>query len=180
MNEQHLIDEIRKGNRQAMHELYSLTVPYLVGVCQRYVTSQEDVKDIVQESYIQIFQHIGDFAPAHDGALRSWMARIVANHSISFLRHRQMIEWTDISLAGDDIPDDDFDITTMRIELVHECIRRLPTGYRTVLNLFIFEQKTHKEIAAMLGIRESTSASQYLRAKAMLKQLITKHTKGQL
>lgn len=177
MNEQHLIDEIRKGDRQAMHKLYSLTVSYLVGVCQRYVTNQEDVKDIVQESYIQIFLHIKDFVPLHHGALKSWMARIVANKSISYLRSRHLIQWTDIAVANEDIPDDDFDITKFRIEMIHECIRMLPVGYRTVLNLYVFEQKTHREIAAMLGIKESTSASKYLRAKAMLRQLITKHTK---
>lgn len=175
MDELHLIDEIRRGDRRAMHELYSLTVSYLVGVCQRYITNQEDVKDIMQDSYIQIFQHIKDFSPHHHGALKSWMARIVANQSISFLRRENKIRWTDIALASEDIPDDDFDISKVRIEILHKCIRNLPVGYRTVLNLFVFEQKTHKEIAEMLGIKENTSASQFLRAKAMLKQLVTRY-----
>ena len=176
MDEQHLIDEIRKGNRQAMHELYSLTVGRLVGVCQRYVTNQEDVKDIVQESYIQIFRNIDTFSLRHDGALQSWMTRIVANRSVSFLRHARMIEWTDIGVVADDVPDDEVDIGEVDAEVLHKCICSLPTGYRTVLNLHVFEQKSHKEIAQLLGIKESTSASQYLRAKAMLRKLITNHT----
>lgn len=174
MNEESYIRRIRDGERAAMRELYSCSVAYLAGVCQRYVTNQEDVKDVLQDSYVQIFQHIGDFSPKSHGSLRSWMARIVANKSIDLLRKQRQLQWeTDSDIA--DIPDEPLDPKLVRIETMHQLIRQLPPGYRAVLNLYVFEQKSHREIAELLGIKEKTSASQYLRAKAMLKKLMLNH-----
>lgn len=174
MEEKRIIDGIKQGDRRAMHELYSQTVSYLAGVCQRYVTNQEDVKDILQDSYLQIFQHITSFTPQSKGSLRSWMARIVVNRSVDLLRQQSKLLWDDTG----DVPDEEdepLNPNLVRIEVLHSMIRQLPPGCRTVLNLYVFEQKTHREIAEMLHIKESTSASQYLRAKAMLKQLINNH-----
>lgn len=174
MNEESIIRRIRDGERAAMHELYADSVAYLAGVCQRYVTNQEDVKDILQDSFVQIFQRIGNFRPRHSGSLRTWMARIVANNAIDLLRRQQKLHW-DSDAYVDDVPDEPLDPKLVRIETMHQLIRQLPPGYRTVLNLYVFEQKSHKEIASMLGIKEQTSASQYLRAKAMLKKLMLNH-----
>lgn len=176
MNEESIIRRIRDGEKVAMHELYSYSVAYLAGVCQRYVTNQEDVKDILQDSYVQIFQHIGSFSSRHSGGLRTWMARIVANKSIDLLRRQKKLHLeSDDNIA--DIPDEPLDSSLVRIETLHQLIRQLPPGYRAVLNLYIFERKSHREIAEMLGIKEKTSASQYLRAKAMLKKLMLNHIK---
>lgn len=174
MNEESIIRRIRDGERAAMHELYADSAAYLAGVCQRYVTNQEDVKDILQDSFVQIFQRIGSFSPKNHGSLRSWMARIVANKSIDLLRKQQQLHWDSDSDIGN-IPDEPLDPKLVRIETMHQLIRQLPPGYRAVLNLYVFEQKSHKEIADMLGIKERTSASQYLRAKAMLKKLMLNH-----
>lgn len=174
MNEESIIRRIRDGERAAMHELYVESVTYLAGVCQRYVTNQEDVKDILQDSYVQIFQHIGTFRPQHSDSLRTWMARIVANRAISVLRRQKKLRWQ-TEVCVDDIPDEPLDHTLVSAEVLHGLIRQLPPGYRTVLNLYVFEQKQHKEIAELLGITPVTSASQYLRAKAMLKKLMLNH-----
>lgn len=174
MNEAHIIRRIRDGERGAMRELYAETVAYLAGVCQRYVTNPEDVKDILQDSYVQVFQRIGSFSSRHSGSLRTWMARIVANRSIDLLRQQQKLHWETDGDIGN-IPDEPLDPNLVRIETLHQLIRQLPPGYRTVLNLYVFEQKSHKEIAEMLGIKEKTSASQYVRAKAMLKKLMLNH-----
>lgn len=174
MNEESIIRRIRDGERAAMRELYAETVAYMAGVCQRYVTNREDVKDILQESYVQIFQHIGSFRPQRSGSLRIWMSRIVANKSISLLRQQRKLQWEPCSDLPD-IPDEPLDPKLVRIETLHQLIRQLPPGYRAVLNLYVFEQKSHKEIADMLGIKEKTSASQLLRAKATLKKLMLNH-----
>lgn len=176
MNEESIIRRIRDGEKAAMHELYAETVAYLAGVCQRYVTNQEDVKDILQDSYVQIFQHIGSFSSRHLGGLRTWMARIVANKSIDLLRQQKKLQW-DADCDIGNIPDEPLDANLVRIETLHRLIRQLPPGYRAVLNLYVFERKSHREIAEQLGIKEKTSASQYLRAKAMLKKLMLNHIK---
>lgn len=179
MNEERIIRRIRDGERAAMHELYATTVAYLAGVCQRYVTNQEDVKDILQDSYVQIFQRIDSFKPKSSGSLRMWMARIVANKSIDLLRSQKKLQW-DTDDGIENIADEPLDATLVTIETMHHLIRLLPPGYRTVLNLYIFEDKSHKEIATLLGIKEKTSASQYLRAKAMLKKLMLNHINNEL
>lgn len=174
MNELTLIEEIRKGNRQAMQQLYSMTVRYLVGVAQRYISDQEDIKDVLQESYIQIFGNIGGFTADDPKKLKVWMSRIVANKCVDHLRKHQPWLSTDNELP--DIPDDDeVDVSAVQAELLHRLIRQLPTGYRTILNLYVFEQKSHKEIAELLGIKEKTSSSQYHRAKELLRKLILQH-----
>lgn len=174
MNEESIIRRIRDGERAAMHELYADSVAYLAGVCQRYVTNQEDVKDILQDSYVRIFQRIGSFTPRHSSSLRTWMARIVVNNAIDLLRRQRKLQWEADDDIGD-IPDEPLDPTLVKIETMHQLICLLPPGYRTVLNLYVFEQKSHREIAEMLGIKEKTSASQYFRAKAMLKKLMLNH-----
>lgn len=173
MNELTLIEEIRKGNRQAMQQLYGMTVRYLVGVAQRYISDQEDIKDVLQESYIQIFGNIGGFTADDPKKLKAWMSRIVVNKCIDHLRKQQLWQ-TDNELP--DIPDEDeVDVSTVQAALLHRLIRQLPTGYRTILNLYVFEQKSHKEIAELLGIKEKTSSSQYHRAKELLRKLILQH-----
>lgn len=173
MNELTLIEEIRKGNRQAMQQLYSMTVRYLVGVAQRYISDQEDIKDVLQESYIQIFGNIGVFTAEDSKKLKAWMSRIVVNKCVDHLRKQQPCQ-TDNELP--DIPDDDeVDVSAVQAELLHRLIRQLPTGYRTILNLYVFEQKSHKEIAELLGIKEKTSSSQYHRAKELLRKMILQH-----
>ena len=174
MNEERIIKRIRAGERAAMHELYADSVAYLAGVCQRYVTDQEDIKDVLQDSFVQIFQRIGSFQPQHSGSLRTWMARVVANNAIDLLRKQKKLHLEPNDNIAD-IPDEPLDPTLVRIETMHQLIRQLPPGYRAVLNLYVFEQKSHREIAEQLGIKEKTSASQYLRAKAMLKKLMLNH-----
>jgi len=176
-----IVAQAQKGNRQAMEQLYCLTVRYLYAVCQRYITNEEDVKDIVQESYIRIFESLASFTMYSEASLRGWMARIVANAAVSFLRSRR-IEFTSneplVELSDTDNEDDS--LQQIEPEALHAMVRSLPDGYRTVLNLYVFEQKNHREIAQMLGISEGTSASQYLRAKRILKAMILKEKEESL
>lgn len=173
-----LISDIRAGNRQAMHDLYSLSVGRLTAVCRRYVVEDEDVKDVMQDSYVKIFGALNTFVPQNDNSLMAWMTRIVVNESLNFLRQRSRIIWldggtdrlSDMACTDDEEPDT-FGIST---EQLYGMICRLPDGYRTVINLYVIENLSHKEIARMLNISEYTSASQLLRAKRALAKMIKK------
>lgn len=171
-----MITELKKGNRRAMQQLYGESVGRLTAVCRRYVQNEEDVKDILQDSYIKIFKALRDFVPQNENSLNSWMARIVANEALNHLRQNRknmMMESTD-NIA--DVEDDGDDPETQEVEteLLYEMIRQLPEGYRTVLNLYVIEEYSHKEIAKMLGISEYTSASQLFHAKKTLAKMIKK------
>lgn len=171
-----MITELKKGNRRAMQQLYGESVGRLTAVCRRYVQNEEDVKDILQDSYIKIFKALRDFVPQNENSLNSWMARIVANEALNHLRKKRksmMMETTD-NIA--DVEDDGDNPETQEVEteLLYEMIRQLPEGYRTVLNLYVIEEYSHKEIAKMLGISEYTSASQLFHAKKTLAKMIKK------
>lgn len=174
--EEHLFIQILDGDISAMKNFYDAYSRYLMAVCSRYILSQDDVKDVLQESFIKIFKNIKTFNYKGEGSLKAWASRIVVNESLLFLNRNGRLSITDnpkneLPDVVDDVEEPDFeDIST---ETIQEIIRSLPIGYRTVFNLYIFEQKSHKEIATILNITENTSASQFHRAKRLLVKEIT-------
>ena len=174
-NEEDLIHLVQRGDTAAMKSLYGLHVRYLAAVCSRYISGDEDVKDVLQDSFLRIFSSIGRFQYRGQGSLRAWMTRIVVNESLKLIRREQRLTTVDLRqehAAKADPPPDTDDIPA---EVLHAMIRSLPPGYRTVFNLYVMEQKSHKEIASLLDISESTSASQLHRAKAMLAEKIKRY-----
>ena len=175
--EQLLVSKIKEGDRAAMRTLYDRYSGYVVAVALRYVPDRDDVQDVVQDSFVKIFSSIGRFEYRGDGALKAWMARIVANQALDFLYKRRAL---DTSRNIPDVPDEpEPDIGGVSDEVLMELIGKLPPGYRVVLNLFVFEQMSHKEIAKRLGIKENSSASQYFHAKKMLGKMINDYIKRQ-
>lgn len=168
--ERSLLQQIVRGNTIAMKEFYDIYSGYLTTVCSRYLSNKEDVKDVLQESFIKIFDAVEKFEYKGEGSLQAWASRIVANESLKHIKENQKLKVT--NLPNWDLPDttDDQepDFEDIPTSVILEMIRALPTGYRTVFNLYVFEQKSHKEIASILGIAENSSASQLHRAKGLL------------
>lgn len=168
--ERELIRQIVQGNRIAMKRFYDDYSGYLTAVSARYISNEEDVKDVLQESFLKIFKAIRTFEYKGPGSLRAWSTRIVVNESLRHLKANEKMQFT--TLAEDDLPDPaedrEPDIDDIPTPVILEMIRALPPGYRTVFNLYVFEEKSHKEIASILHIAESSSASQLHRAKGML------------
>lgn len=174
--EPQLISLIRQGQPDAWKQVYSTYVRYLAAVCSRYIIDPEDVKDVLHDSFLKIFDAIGTFEYRGKGSLKGWMTRITVNQALRFLRDNSRIEFVDISdIAADSLPAEEPGADNLPPALVHELIRSLPDGYRTIFNLYVIEGKSHKEIAAMLNIKESTSASQLHRAKALLAEKIKQY-----
>ena len=168
--EELLVSRIKEGDRTAMRTLYDRYSGYVMAVALRYVPDRDDVQDVVQDSFVKIFTSIGSFSYRGEGSLKAWMGRIVANMSLDFLRKNKTLSFTsDLPNIADE-PEPD--IGGVSDEALMSMIARLPDGYRVVLNMFVFEQRSHKEIAEQLGIKESSSASQYLRAKKLLAKKI--------
>lgn len=150
------------------HSIYGKYCGRLTAVCSRYLSNEEDVKDVLQESFLKIFRNYDSFTARTDGSLEAWMKRIVVNESLNFLRKRKHLVFMDNinDISSEDVAETD--IGGVPFDVILNLIRQLPDGFRTVFNLFVFEQRSHKEIAELLGIKENTSASQFLRAKRML------------
>lgn len=172
-----LLRQINNGDANARRLMYTQYVRYLAAVCSRYITNDEDLKDVLQESFLKIFSSIGTFSYQGEGSLKAWMSRIVLNESLKWLKQNKSLELVEIGNKELDIPEEDPVTEGIPAEEIHQMIRSLPDGYRTVFNLHIIEGKSHREIAQMLGIKESSSASQLHHAKAMLAEMITKFRK---
>lgn len=165
-SEKKLLDDINSGSRAAMHRLYERYVGYAMAVALRYVPMRDDAEDVVQDSFIKVFSSISKFEYRGEGALQAWLLRIVTNEAVNFVRQQK--RFTIVDEVPDDIEDEEPEVERVPPAELTRMIGELPDGYRLVLNMFVFEQKSHKEIAQLLGIKESSSASQYLRAKKLL------------
>ena len=152
--EKKLVKQLRHGNSTAMHDFYALYADYLTGICARYVGN-------------------GD-------SLKAWATKIAVNQSLKFLKEQKHGEFVTLEW---DVPDsekyredeEDPPISDIPPDVIHRFITELPTGYRTVFNLYVFENKSHQEIAATLGIKKDSSASQLHRAKSLLAKKIEQY-----
>ena len=176
MSEKSIIEGIRSGDRAAMHTLYDMLSGYALATAMRYLGNHADAEDVTHDSFVKVFTQFHHYTYRGSGSLKAWVLRIVANESVNYLRRNSKLVFTD--QIPDDKEENPPDITPIPPNVLKKMISTLPTGYRTVLNLFVFEQKSHKEIASLLGIKESTSASQYLRAKKMLAHMINEYTRS--
>lgn len=161
------------GDNSAIEWIYRKHVRYLSALCSRYITEDEDIKDVLQESFIKIFTSLDSFKYRGEGALKAWMAKITLNETLKFVRNNSRLPIDSIDDKDMNIADgDSMETEDIPTDVLHQFIRELPDGYRTVFNLYVIDDKSHKEIAQLLGIKENTSASQLHKAKSMLAQKI--------
>ena len=145
----------------------------MLSVCYRYAKSREDAEDMLQEGFIKIFTQINQFE--HRGSLEGWMLRTVVHTCINHLKkYKKFNDHVDLMHAGNLVSNEEYLPGMLQAKQIIECIRQLPIGYRTVLNLYAIEGYSHKEIGKLLDIEESTSRSQYTRAKNILEDILVK------
>ena len=161
------------GDNTATEWIYRKHVRYLSALCSRYITEDEDIKDVLQESFIKIFTSLDSFKYRGEGSLKAWITKITLNETLKFVRNNSRLPIDSIDDKDMNIADgDSMETEDIPTDVLHQFIRELPDGYRTVFNLYVIDDKSHKEIAQLLGIKENTSASQLHKAKSMLAQKI--------
>lgn len=161
------------GDNTATEWIYRKHVRYLSALCSRYITEDEDIKDVLQESFIKIFTSLDSFKYRGEGSLKAWITKITLNETLKFVRNNSRLPIDSIDDKDINIADgDSMETEGIPTDVLHQFIRELPDGYRTVFNLYVIDDKSHKEIAQLLGIKENTSASQLHKAKSMLAQKI--------
>lgn len=161
------------GDNTATEWIYRKHVRYMSALCSRYITEDEDIRDVLQESFIKIFTSLGSFKYRGGGSLKAWIAKITLNETLKFVRNKSRLPIDSIDDIDTNIADgDSMETEDIPTDVLHQFIRELPDGYRTVFNLYVIDDKSHKEIAQLLGIKENTSASQLHKAKSMLAQKI--------
>ena len=173
MTEEAILKGCLENEATAQRELYNKFSPKMLSVCYRFAHNREDAEDMLQEGFIKVFTQIHSFE--NRGAFEGWIRRIIVHTCINILKKNKkfnesvdIIHATGLQVREETVP------SVIQAKQVVECIRMLPIGYRTVLNLYAIEGYSHREIAGMLGIEESTSRSQYTRAKAMLEDILVR------
>lgn len=172
-----LVEGCRAGDNAARKELYTLYSRQMLAVCYRYVGDIDEAHDVLHDGFIKIFSN---FTFRGECSLATWMTRVMITQSIDYLRRKQ--RFNQLIVSDDHLPDvvDEAEAaesgSQLSEEILMQFVAELPDGCRTVFNLYVFEEKSHKEIARLLHIKEHSSTSQLHRAKSLLAKRIKEYT----
>ena len=169
-----LVERIRQKDQRAMSQLYQMYIEELSSVCYRYVPSESDAKDVLQNSFVKLFTSVPTIDYRDEPSFRGWMKKVVVNEALTFLKEKKKLQFMVQEIDNLDIPDDEPSTERITADELHQLISELPDGYRTVMNLYVFEGYSHKKIAESLGFTPSTSDSQLYFAKRILSKNKTK------
>lgn len=166
-----LIEECRKGNRKAQFRLYELYSRAMYNLAFRILNNREDAEDMLQESFVECFRSIDSFR--FESTFGAWLKKIIINKCINQIKKKKI----DITLFETlpTIIDEEEEEVIFDTGKIFEGIELLPDGYRIILTLYLLEGYDHTEISQILGITESTSKSQYSRAKEKLRNILSKN-----
>lgn len=165
----HLIEECKKGSSDAQFRLYNQYSKAMFNLALRMTNSREDSEDILQDAFVECFRNISSFR--YESTFGAWLKSIVINRSINHLRKKR-INLVYFENLPDTIDDEESE-PEYNMEKIIKGIELLPDGYRVILTLYLLEGYDHSEISHILGISESTSKSQFSRAKEKLRKIIT-------
>lgn len=143
----------------------------MLGVVRRYVPNRMEAEDLLQDGFVTIFTHIGDFR--NEGSFEGWCRRIFVNAAIARVRRSGRL-FDDSFDEGYMLPVDPHAFDSLSTADIMSAIGKLPAGYRTVLNLYAIDGYSHEEVAERLGISSATSRTQLLRARARLSEILSK------
>ncbi len=170
MTEQQILEGCQRQDRKAQQALYDRYAPKFFGLCKRYIKSKEDAEDVLIEGLYKAMKNIHSFRGA--GSFEGWIRRIIVNEALMFLRKKHNFNLT-VEISNIEMKSNVSVVDELAAQDILNLMNRLPTGYRTVFNLYVIEGYKHREIAEILGISINTSKSQLILAKKRLKQLIS-------
>lgn len=166
--ENELIRKCKRQDAKAQHELYSKYAAVMLGLCRRYVKEIQEAEDVMIKGFMKVFGKIETFEGS--GSFEGWMKRIMIHESLSYLRrNKSMYLETEIEEV-DKEPDFDRLSHNLEVQDLMDMIDELPSGYKTIFNLYAIEGYSHREIAELLEISVNTSKSQLSRARMHLQK----------
>jgi RNA polymerase sigma-70 factor (ECF subfamily) len=166
---QEIIDQCKEGSQKAQFQLYKLYYRPMFSICMRLINNAAEAEDVMQEAFLNAFTKIDSYKG--EVSFGAWLKRIVINRSLDYLKKRK-VKFEEINEKTNQIPDYQMEIKEVNMKVIKDAIQKLPDGYRVVLSLFLIEGYDHEEISEILGISNSNSRTQYLRAKNKLKELL--------
>lgn len=184
MDEQDLARRCAHGDNVARRELYETYGSRLLALCRRYARDAAEAEDLMQDVFVKIFRVIGRFRWTRPGSLYSWMARVALNLAFDSAKKRRRLarELVNVEALAETVEDDPGYEETMSVpaEVLQGMIAALPEGYRTVFRLYCIDELSHKEIAALLGLKEKSSSASLARARASLARSIRQYLNGEV
>ncbi len=166
-SEKQLIRKSVSGNREAQQRLYDTYAPKMLGVCRRYVKDVQFAEDVMINGFVKVFKNLDRFR--NEGSFEGWIRKIMVRESISHLRKQQFVVYDD-EMYEETARKNSLAPSELDAEHIQSLIDALPDGYRTVFVLYAIEGYKHQEIAALLGVSESTSKSQLFKARKLLQE----------
>jgi RNA polymerase sigma factor (sigma-70 family) len=166
-----LIEKSKRGNSRAIQQLYKLYSKAMFNTCYRMMNHFEDAEDMLQESFTDAFEKIETFV--YKSTFGAWLKKIVVNNCINELKRRKpdLQYFQEIPQKAEDKVETRISLS---VEKVREAMVKLPEGGRVIFSLYLLEGFDHREISEILNISESTSKSQYMRAKRRINELLKK------
>ena len=166
-----LVDRCKAGDSKAQYELYHIYARSMFSICMRMVNHEGEAEDILQEAFLDAFNNIDKFRG--ESTIGAWLKRIVINKSVNFLRKKRLVLFEEVPDKEATLPDHsnyDHEEQSWEVKKVLKAIGELTEGYRLVLTLYLIEGYDHGEIAQILNITETTSKTQYNRAKNKVRE----------
>jgi len=172
--------EAKRSGQGPVGVLYDRHAPWLLGVCLSYTGNREDAEDVLHDGFMKIIRSIGSYKEKQPGSLEAWMRRIMVNTALKYIRdHKKERMSTELDSNLENLQEsgdqNDFEGSDLTKDQLMDLICELPAGYRTVFNLYVMENYTHKEIGEMLGIAENTSKSQLSKARSFLRKRLNEY-----
>ncbi|NOU38891.1 MAG: RNA polymerase sigma factor [Ferruginibacter sp.] len=164
-----LIKRAVEGDETAFNKIYTQLSGKMYSLCLRYASNTEDANDIFQDGFIKLYRNLGAFR--NDGSFEGWARRIFVTTSLDALKKKRT-QFTDIEENLNAVTTENTVLDKLSLDHLMNIIKDLPAGYRTIINLHIIENYSHKEISEILGITESGSKSKLHKARAYIKKLL--------
>ena len=175
-----LIEGCLRNDRRSQGELFKLYYGKLLSVCLRYIADRDSAQEVLQEGFIKIFEKLRAFD--YTGSFEGWMRRIITNTAIDTIRKSKKDPFrtdndNDFKMGAEDpmMVKEEIELTELKVEDAFNAIQKLSPAYRTVFNLYVLEDYSHKEISNLLGISEGTSKSNLAKAKINLQRMMKKN-----
>ena len=174
--EQTIINGCLAGNRSSQEKLFNRYSPKMLAICLRYAKNRDEANEILLDGFFRVFKNLQQFN--HSGSFEGWIRKIIVNAAIQRYKSRSNLHLViPIDLVENEIPDEMNIYSTITTKEMIQLIQKLPTSYRMVFNLYVFDGYKHKEIAALLEIAEGTSKSNLFDARAILRKAILENNR---
>ncbi len=170
MNEEQLVKKCLEKDTLAQKQLFDFYSKRMMGVCLRYAKDSEEAQDVLQMGFIKVFEKLEMYK--HQGSLEGWIRKIIVNTALDNIRkNKKLMNNVEIDKVDYQLQNYDENVLgSLSAQDLLRVIQEMPTGFRTVFNMFAIEGFSHKEIAEKLNISVSTSKSQFSRARVYLQK----------